>query len=51
MDVYSNILFNLIKCKEEGCIENSECFLGWHLKKINKNIKNIEYNLFREMKK
>lgn len=50
MDIYSNTLFNLIKCKEEGCIENSECFLGWHLKKININIKNIEYNLFREMK-
>jgi hypothetical protein len=51
MDIYSNTIFNLIKCKDEGCIENSECFLGWNLKNINKNIKNIEYTLFREIKK
>lgn len=51
MDIYSNTIFNLIKCRDEGCIENSECFLGWNLKNINKNIKNIEYTLFREIKK
>jgi hypothetical protein len=51
MDVYSNTIFNLIKCRDEGCIENSECLLGWNLKNINKNIKNIEYTLFREIKK
>lgn len=51
MDAYSNTIFNLIKSKDEGCIENSECFLGWNLKNVNKNIKNIQYNLYREIKK
>lgn len=51
MNYYSEVIFNIIKYKNEGCIENSECFLGWHLKSIDKNIQNIEYNLYREIKK
>jgi hypothetical protein len=49
MDFYSQTIFNIQRYKEEGCVQNSECFLGWHLKNIDKNIKDIEYNLYREI--